>query len=142
MDIATLQTRLVALISASPLLDGRPVLVEDKGNLVNQVELALQTNSLAVVVALASGELAATASSRAAWSDTFDVVIHRGLLDQDDVPSTAALLEDLRARIHAAPIDPAAPRGHAFAALRHDLRDGGDGTYARVLLISARSTSP
>lgn len=138
MTLSDLQARLVFLVSASSLLKDRPVLVEDKGNLVAEVEAALETQSLAVVVALASGQLASLPTPRrAAWQDAFEVVIHRGLLDGDDVPSTAAVLVDLRQRLHGAPLDAANPSRGLFSCIRHDLRDGGDGTYARVLLVAA-----
>lgn len=138
MTLADLQTRLVALVRESPLLKDRPVLIEDKGNLVAEVENALEVQSLAVVVALSSGQLySSQVPERKRWEDTFEVVIHRGLLDQSDVPSTAAVLEDLRGRLHHAPLSVALPYGPFFTCIRHDLRDGGDGTYARVLLISA-----
>lgn len=140
MTLSDLQTRLVALVSASTLLTGRPVLIEDKGNLVSEVEAALDSSSLAVVIALASGEMPTPPTPRrAAWQDVFEVVIHRGLLDGADVPSTATVLADLRERLHGAPLNPDEAFRGLFSCLRHDLRDGGDGTYARVLLVAATS---
>lgn len=144
MTYSALKSRLQALVQAAPLLEGRPVLLEDKGNLVSQVETALQTQSLAVVIALASGQAKDGAlKTRATWSETFEVVIHRGLLDGDDVPATDAVLDDLRARLHGEQADPANRHAGTFACIRHDLRDGGDGTYARVLTVSIeRPVSP
>lgn len=135
--LSALKLRLQTLVAAAPLLAGRPVLVEDKGNLVAQVEAALQTQSLAVVIALASGQAKDGAPRRRAlWTETFEIVIHRGLLDADDVPATDDVLDQLRALLHGAPLDPANPAAGAFACTRHDLRDGGDGTYARVLHVT------
>lgn len=137
MTLADLKSRLAALVQASPLLAGRPVLIEEKGNLVSQVEAALQTQSLCVVIALASGQAKAGAlRGRAAWDETFEVVVHRGLLDAADVPASDAVLDDLRSRLHGAPLDPSDRHAGAFACSRHDLRDGGDGTYARVLAVT------
>jgi hypothetical protein len=141
MTLAALKARLQDLVSASPLLAGRPVLLEDKGNLVSELETVLQTQSLAVVIALASGQVKDGAlRRRALWVETFEVVIHRGPLDGADVPATDTVLEDLRARLHGAPLDPAGPGEGAFACVRHDLRDGGDGTYARVLTVAIESS--
>ena len=62
-------------------------------------------------------------------------MIHRGQLDGDDVPPTLTVLEELRGLIQGAPIDPAARLCAQFTCRRHDLRDGGDGSYARVLTV-------
>lgn len=141
MTLTELQNRLETLVKSAPLLNGRPVLIEDKGNLVSQVETALQTQSLAAVIALAAGETNSSAlRGRAAWKETFEVVIHRGLLDAEDVPATLAVLDQLRLLLHGAQLDAATPTKGFFACTRHDLRDGGDGTYARVLNVT--TTTP
>ena len=137
MTLADLQSRLKAIVATSTLLAGRPVLLEDKGNLVAEVETALQTQSLAVVVALAYGQAKdGSLRQRAVWTETFEVVIHRGLLDGVDVPASLAVLDDLRRLIQGAPINPDDVRDGVFLCIRHDLRDGGDGTYARVLSVA------
>lgn len=141
MTLSDLQSRLRTLVAASPLLVGRPVLVEDQGNLVSELEVALSTQSLAVTIASSSGIMqSGSMRGRGAWDETFEIVIHRGMLDAADVPSTLAVLEDLRARLHGAPADPQARLTAAFACARHDLREGGDGTYARVLNVTTENT--
>lgn len=140
MTTSLIQDRLKALVTASTFLEGRPILLEDKGNLVSQVETALQTQSLAVTIALSGGSNKSKARSRAAWDESFEVVIHRGLLDGVDVPATNDVLDDIRMRVEGAPIDAAVRLCEQFTCTRHDLREGGDGTYARVLLVSVVNT--
>lgn len=136
MTVSEIKARMVAIVSASPLLTERPVLIEDKGNLVAQVEQVLQTQSLAIVVALSSGAAKdPQLRARALWDEVFEIVIHRGLLDGDEVPASDAVLVDLRERIGGSLMDPAKPTAGKFYCIRHDLRDGGDGTYARVLTV-------
>lgn len=137
MSLSALQSRLQSLVQAAPLLAGRPVLVEDKGNLVNEVEIALQTQALAVVVASASGEVHDGAlPRRTAWRELLEIAVHRGILDADDVPSTIAVVDELRGLIHGAHLDPANATSQRFACTRHELREAGDGTYVRVLTIA------
>lgn len=140
MTTSQIQDRLKELVTASLLLEGRPILLEDKGNLVSQIETALQTQSLAVTIALSGGSNKARAQKRAAWDETFEVVIHRGLLDGVDVPATNDVLDDLRMRLEGSPVNPAARVCEQFTCTRHDLREGGDGTYARVLLVTVVNT--
>jgi hypothetical protein len=136
MELTALQTRLRDLVAACPLLAGRPVLIEEKGNLVSELETALSTQSLAVVIAPASGQVQDGAPpSRAGWEESFDVVIHRGLLDDASTPTTVAVLDQLRAALHGAPLDAGRTLRGAFAARRHELRENGDGSYARALTI-------
>ncbi len=131
-----LQNRLKALVQEEPLLAGRPILVEDKGNLVSDVETALETQSLAVVIAAASGEAKdGSLQKRTAWRESLEIVIHRGLIDGADVPSTAAVLDALRGRLNGAKVDPLKPVGESFTVTRHELRENGDATYARVLTV-------
>ncbi len=136
--LTQLQTRLRDLVAAEPLLAGRPVLIEDKGNLTFELEAALQTQSLAVIVAPVSGQAKSGQTSIKAHSEeAFEVVIHRGLLDGEDVPSTVEVLDALIARLHGALLDAAAPKpGRRFAYAGHQLRENGDGSYARVLALS------
>lgn len=138
MKISDIKARLKAIVETSELLTDRPILIEDKGNLVNQVETVLQTQSLAVVIALASGQAkdGSRQRPRAAWTETFEVVIHRGLLDGEDVPSTDDVLDDLRSRLQGELVTADQAGDGTFTCSRHDLRDGGDGTYARVLNVS------
>lgn len=136
-----LQNRLKALVQEEPLLAGRPVLVEDKNNLVSVVETALDTQSLAVVIASASGNAKdGPLPRRSAWTESFDVVIHRGLVDAANVPSTAAVLDALRDRLNGAQVNPEAPSKNAFRCTRHELRENGDGTYARALTVAVDVT--
>ena len=139
--LTELQSRLQVLVQAEPLLVGRPVLVEDKGNLVSELETALAEQSLAVVIAPVSGDVQAGAlPRRAAWVESFEVVIHRGLVDGADVPSTVAVLDALRDRLNGAPIDATKAIGPVFATTRHELRENGDGTYARVLTVTTKTS--
>jgi len=134
MKLAAVQTRLETLAQGSPLLKDRPVLVEDKGNLVNELETALETQSLAVVVALSGGQARdGSTRTRTASDEKFELVIHRGQLDGVDVPSTLDVLEDLIERIHGTEVIADKPAAGFFQYVRHDLRDTGDGAYARVV---------
>ena len=146
MTLTALQSRLHDLVVTAPLLSGRPVLIEDKGNLVAELEATLATQSLAVVVALSSGETKEGAlPRRAAWNETFEVVVHRGQLDSDEVPSTTAVLDQLVPLLHGAAVDPEAEAEGKFACRRHELRESGDGAYCRVLTVlvtHTRSSSP
>lgn len=140
MLLSALQSRLKTLVEVAPLLAARPVLVEDKGNLVNELEVTLQTQSLAVVIAVASGAVnSGPPRRRALWTESFEVVVHRGLLDAGDVPSTIAVLDELRGLLHGALIVADKPADGNFSCTRHDLREGGDGTYARVLTVTAEN---
>lgn len=135
--LTELQYRIREIVLSEPLLEGRPVLVEDKNNLVAELEAALQTQSLAVVIAAASGDLKDTSlQKRGAWTERIEIAIHRGLLDAEDVPSTCAVLDALRERIHGAPLVTGKMQGF-FRTPRHELREGGDGTYVRVLTVEA-----
>lgn len=141
MTLTALQSRLQTIVAAASLLAGRPVLVEDKGNLVSELETSLETQSLAVVIALASGSVkSGSLPRRAAWDETFEVVIHRGALDGVDVPSTIAVLDELRGLLHGAHVVANDPQSAKFACTRHDLREGGDSTYARVLNVGIENT--
>ncbi len=135
MSLVALQSRLKVLVAAEPLLDGRPVLIEEKGNLVNDVETALAETALAVVIAPARGQAAAEQAKTAINSDeTFEVVIHRGALADAESPSTVAVLDALRLRLHGALVAADAPTsGRRFRYLGHELRELGDGAYARAL---------
>jgi hypothetical protein len=136
MNLSSLQSRLAILVQTAETLAGRPVIIEDKGNLVSELETALSTQSLAVVVAPAGGETkAGSLRGRSAWDTTLEVVIHRGQLDTDPIPSTVAVLDELVPLIHGAPIDPNNPALGEFACRRHELREGGDGSYCRVLTV-------
>ena len=141
MLLTVLQSRLREIVAAEPLLTDRPVLIEDKNNLVSTVETALATNSLAVVISPVSGAAGESQPKTAVNStETFEVVIHRSPLDTPDTPSTVEVLQALRTRIHGATIDgthqapPAAPR---WRYVSWQLRELGDGSYARVLICSA-----
>ncbi len=135
--LTLLQSRLQTIVQSSTLLASRPVLIEDKGNLVNEVEVALQTQALAVVVAPASGDVKEGAlPRRAAWHELFEVAVHRGVLDGDEVPSTVAVIDELRGLIHGAHVNPANGSSQRFACTRHELRENGDGTYVRVLTVA------
>jgi hypothetical protein len=124
-------------VQTSALLANRPVLSEDKGNLVNEVEVALQTQALAVVVAPVAGEVKEGAlPRRAAWRELLEVAVHRGVLDGADTPSTIAVIDELRGLVHGAHVDPASETSQRFACVRHELRETGDGTYVRVLTIA------
>lgn len=138
MTLADLQTRLQELVAAEPLLANRPVLVEDKNNLVAQVEQALAEQSLCVVIAPAAGDVKEGAlAGRAAWVESLEIAIHRGLLDTDGTPSTVAVFDALRLRLHGADISATRSIRGIFACRRHELRENGDGTYVRVLTVSA-----
>jgi hypothetical protein len=149
MTLTAIQSRLYALVAAIPLLKGEstekgyPVLIEDKGNLVADLEQALETQSLAVVVALQSGECKGDSlAHRVTWAETFEIVIHRGPLEGDDVPSTLEVLEEITPVVHAAPIDADNPHAGSFECRRHELRESGDGGYCRVLTVGlSRSVS-
>ncbi len=136
MKLTDLQTRLQALVAAAPLLEGRPVLIEDKGNLVSDLETALGTSALAVVVAPASGQAKdGNPRGRSAWDETLEVVIHRGPLTDPASPGTVEILDQLRELLHGAPIVADLSVRGTFRCVRHDLRENGDGTYARVLVV-------
>lgn len=137
MTLTALQSRLRDLAAGRPLLSGRPVLVEEKGNLVSDLEIALQTQALAVVVAPVSGANADNPPrGRGTWNESLEVVVHRGPLTDPDAPSTVAVIDDLREALHGAGVtDDGSVRG-LFRTVRHDLRENGDGTYARVLVIA------
>lgn len=142
--LTTLQSRLREIVAAEPLLTGRPVLIEDKNNLVAIVEAALAVNSLAVVVSPVSGT-ASDSQPRASINsvETFEVVIHRSPIDAPDTPSTVEVLQALRKRIQGAPVNPAhpaAPASVAFRYVSHQLRELGDGNYARALIVAANDT--
>lgn len=136
MTLEDIQARLVALVQTCELLTGRPVLAEAKDNLVNQIEVALQTQSLAVTIAAESGQTRDGAPpGREAWEEQFEIVVHRGLVDAGNVPSTAAVIDALRDLIKGASSDPTKAGGLKFRCKRHELRDAGDGTYCRVLTV-------
>ena len=136
MTLTALQSRLQALVAAAPLLTGRPVLIEDKGNLVSDLETALATVALAVVVAPESGQAKdGNPRGRAAWEETLEVAIHRGLMADEAAPSTVAVLDELRQLLHGAPIVADQSVRGTFRCLRHELRENGDGTYCRVLRV-------
>ncbi len=133
-----LQSRLRDLVTACPLLAGRQVLVEDKNNLTNVVEAALIDNSLAVVVAWTSGELKeGSLRGRDAWLESFEVVIHRSLFEDETTPSTVAVRDSLRRLIRGQLVDPALPHGPAFKCSRHETREAGDGNYCRIITVTA-----
>ena len=137
MSLSLLQSRLQSLVQGAPLLAGRPVLIEDKGNLVNEVEIALQTQALAVVVAPVSGEVHdGPLPRRAAWRELLEISVHRGVLDAPGTPSTLAVVDQLRGLLHGAHVDPANPASPRFACSRHELREAGDGTYVRLLTLT------
>jgi hypothetical protein len=141
MTLTALQSRLHDLVVTAPLLSGRPVLTEDKGNLVADLEAALQTQSLAVVVALSSGEIKeGSLPRRGAWDETFEIVVHRGLLDAESVPSTPAVLDELIPLLHGAAVDAQSEAAGKFACRRHELRESGDGAYCRVLTVRVTHT--
>jgi len=146
MKLSEIKTRLATLVKSYEPVAKRPILVEDKGNLVSQLETALQTQSLAVVIALASGEKKDSGTQkRGAWNDTFEVVIHRGQLDGDDVPAADEVLDDLLDVLDGADVKVGDSSKGTFTCLRYDLREGGDGTYARVLnvrLTRTKTTKP
>jgi hypothetical protein len=140
MSLAAIQSRLKALVEAEPLLEDRPVLIEEKGNLISILESVLETQSLAIVIAPARGEVKPNAlRGRAGWADAIEVIIHRGILDGDDVPSTVAVLDALRARLHGAPVDEDKPALTAFACTAHELRELEGDAYARVLTVEVIS---
>lgn len=138
--LSALQTRLRDLIAAIPDLAGVPVLTEDKGNLATEVENALATQALALVVAPCAGVAKANqARGRAASDEEFEVVIHRGLFEGASAPTTVAVLDALVPAIHGAPS--AADRPAAdFVFKRHDLRENADGTFARVVVFTVPHT--
>jgi hypothetical protein len=135
--IQALQLRLQAIVAAAPILAGRPVLTEDKGNLVNEVETALETQSIAVVVASANGNSVPNQARKTAlFEEDIEVIIHRGALDDPSGLTTAAVLDALIPLIHGKPISATAtPTVQCFRAKRHELRENGDGTYVRVLTV-------
>ncbi len=137
MSLTVLQTRLKTLVLAEPLLANRPVLIEDKGNLVYDVEAALATTALAIVISPTRGQAAPDQPKGSINSEeAFDVVIHRGALADTDSPSTVAVLDALRVRLHGALVSESGPgSGRRFRYLGHDLRELGDGAYARALGI-------
>lgn len=139
MALAAILTRAKSLVEAIPLLAGVPVLVEDKNNLVKMVEETLATQSLALVVGSASGSATAGQSRTVSQADeVIEIVIHRGLLDADTVPSTVQVYDALRPALHGKTIlaggQPGTP---AFKFLGQELRELGDGTYARVVRFGA-----
>jgi len=145
MDLIALQHRLRDIVAEEPLLAGRSVLIEDKNNLVTAVETTLASQSLCAVVAPISGS-AKDGQPKAAINstETFEVVIHRSPIDTPDTPSTVAVLEALRKRVHGAlitanhPAPAAAPR---WRYVSWQLRELGDGAYARVLVCAADAIS-
>ncbi|MBS0632015.1 MAG: hypothetical protein JSS11_08890 [Verrucomicrobia bacterium] len=148
MTLADLQNRLRDLVAAEPLLAGRPVLIEDKQNLISAIETALAETSLCVVIAPVSGQAKVStqpqASSvlprRAAVGEILEISLFRGLIDAADVPSTVAVLDALRARLHGAPLTADQSYRGTFAFVSHNLRDQEDGTYVRVLTFAATVT--
>lgn len=135
MSLAALQERLRDLVAAEPLLADRPILLEDKGNLVYEVEDALATQALAVVISPAKGAARPTQSATQAHSEEhIDVIVYRGPLAEAEAPSTVALRDALLPRLHGAFVAPAGPGvGRRFSYVGHELRDLGDGAYARAL---------
>ncbi len=137
--LSALQNRLRDLIKAVPSLAGVPVIVEDKGNIAADVEAALATLSLCIVVAPSSGQAkSGQLRGRAASDEDFEIVIHRGLAE--GTLTTVAVLEILVPLIDSAACDPAARVGNAFAFKRHELRENSDGSFARVLTVSCPHT--
>jgi hypothetical protein len=141
MDLPALQNRLRDLVAEEPLLAGRPVLIEDHHNLVAIVEATLATQSLCAVISPVSGSAQDAQPRRQIHSaETFEIVIHRGVVDAPDTPSTVAVLAALRARVHGALLTPAHPAPAAAPCWRyvsHQLRELGDGAYARALVVEA-----
>ena len=136
-----LQTRLQTIIAAAPLLAGRPVLVEDKGNLTIEVENALATQALAIVVAASSGQAkAGQLRGRPGSDEEFEVVIHRGLLDDAAGLTTIAVLDTLCPLLCSSLCDPNNPAAGLFAFKRHDLRENSDGSFCRVLVVTCPHT--
>ena len=138
MTLAALQARLQALVGAEPLLTGRPVLIEDKQNLVSQVDAALATVAMCAVIAPVSGEVKpGPTPRRAATAEVIEIAVHRSHIDAESVSSTVAVLDALRARIHGALVQADNPSAGTFSYLGHELREIGDGAYVRILLIGA-----
>lgn len=146
MTLSGLQTRLKVLVDAEPLLAGKKVLIEDKNNLTSQLETALATLALCVVIAPKSGTANATQAKGvgAANSDEqFEIVIHRSLIESNATASTVEVLDALVPRLHGAQIDAAANAASArFRFLGHELRELGDGSYARVISIGTAHLWP
>lgn len=139
--LTKLQNRLKDLIAAAPILGGYPVLTEDKGNLASEVENALQTQSLAIVVAPSSGQARASQLRGRALSDEeFEVVVHRGLLDDPKGLTTVLIVDTLVPLIQGAPADPDMTRSALFAFKRHELRENPDGSFARVIIFTTEFT--
>lgn len=113
------------------------MLIEEKGNLVSDLEVALDGAALAVVVSPESGQAKDNnPRGRAAWDERLEVVIHRGPLADAGAPSTVVVLDQLRELLHGAPIVADQSVRGSFRCVRHELRENGDGTYARVLLVA------
>jgi hypothetical protein len=136
-----LQNRLRDLIAAAPLLAGYPVLVEDKGNLASEVENALAIQSMAIVVMPSSGQAKTPQlRGRALSEEEFEIVIHRGLLDDPNGLTTVAIMDTIVPLIQGAATDPDAARSSLFSFKRHDLRENTDGSFARVLIVVTEFT--
>jgi hypothetical protein len=136
-----LQTRLQTLIASAPILAGYPVLVEDKGNLASEVENVLATQSMAIVVMPSSGQAKGQQlRGRALSEEEFEIVIHRGLLDDPNGLTTVAIVDTLVPLIQGAAADPDAQKSSLFVFKRHDLRENTDGSFARVLIVSTDFT--
>jgi hypothetical protein len=139
--LQALQNHLCDLIASAPLLAGYPVLVEDKGNLASEVENALQAQSLAIVVMPSSGQAKGQQlRGRALSEEEFEIIIHRGLLDDPNGLTTVAVIDTIVPLIQGAAADPGATRSSLFTFKRHELRENTDGSFARVLIVSADFT--
>ena len=138
--LAELQTRLQQIVASAPILAGRPIKTEDKGNLVSEVENALVMHAICVVVAPANGNAKpGQAKGNAYFEEDLEVTIHRGLLEDEHGLSTVAIVDVLIPLIHGAPIVANHPAPHAaqlFRAKGHRLIENGDGTFARVITVS------
>lgn len=136
MSLVSLQSRLKSIVLEEPLLAGVPVLIEEKGNLSSDLENALAATAVVVVIAPSRGQAKAEQAVSSLNSDeSLEVDIHRGPLSDANAPSSVALLDALRVRIHGQFVNPAVPVGRRFRYLTHDLREFGDGTFVRVLMI-------
>lgn len=143
MTLSAIQSRIQSLISALPLLAGKPVLVEDKGNLAADVEQALAAMALCIVVAPSAGQAKSNQlRGRAASDEDFEIVIHRGMGDDPNSVTTVAVLQAIVPLLHGAPVDPDAPGSTSFAFKRHEMRENADGTFARVIIFSLAHTWP
>jgi hypothetical protein len=139
--LQAIQNRLRDLIASAPVLAGYPVLVEDKGNLASEVENALQTQSLAIVVMPSSGQSKGQQlRGRALSEEEFEVVVHRGLLDDPQGLTTVAVIDTIVPLIHGAPTDPTIQKSSLFTFKRHELRENTDGSFCRVLIVATDFT--